>query len=142
MIEYLVNFTVYTLAMTGLLVIGYVIYKKFMIQAPVRKNSTMKVIDVLRLQKKKTLYLIKCRDEQFLIASSTDKISFISKVNEDFKHKNNERQIERYLSEKFDEEFEDSNNPYLNKEPKNKKYVIKSLLKELSDKNQTKRGNY
>lgn len=100
----------------------------------------LKVVDVLRLPDRKTLYVINCRNEQFLIASSNDKITLISKLNEKSGYRENELQIEKYLNEKLeDSEFDETNNPYINRETKNKKYVIKSLLKELSDKNQTKR---
>lgn len=143
MIQYLASFIVYTLAMIGVLVIGFVVYKKTIISTPGKKNSMLKVVDVLRLPDRKTLYVINCLNEQFLIASSNDKITLISKLNEKSGYRENELQIEKYLNEKLeDSEFNEMNNPYINRETKNKKYVIKSLLKELSDKNQTKRGNY
>ena len=143
MIQYLASFIVYTLAMIGVLVIGFVVYKKTITSTPGKKNSMLKVVDVLRLPDRKTLYVINCRNEQFLIASSNDKITLISKLNEKSGYRENELQIEKYLNEKLeDSEFNEMNNPYINRETKNKKYVIKSLLKELSDKNQTKRGNY
>lgn len=143
MIQYLASFIVYTLAMIGVLVIGFVVYKKTIISTPGKKNSMLKVVDVLRLPDRKTLYVINCLNEQFLIASSNDKITLISKLNEKSGYRENELQIEKYLNEKLDDsEFNETNNPYINRETKNKKYVIKSLLKELSDKNQTKRGNY
>lgn len=143
MIQYLASFIVYTLAMIGVLVIGFVVYKKTITSTPGKKNSMLKVVDVLRLPDRKTLYVINCLNEQFLIASSNDKITLISKLNEKSGYRENELQIEKYLNEKLeDSEFNETNNPYINRETKNKKYVIKSLLKELSDKNQTKRGNY
>ena len=143
MIQYLASFIVYTLAMIGVLVIGFVVYKKTITSTPGKKNSMLKVVDVLRLPDRKTLYVINCHNEQFLIASSNDKITLISKLNEKSGYRENELQIEKYLNEKLeDSEFDETNNPYINRETKNKKYVIKSLLKELSDKNQTKRGNY
>lgn len=143
MIQYLASFIVYTLAMIGVLVIGFVVYKKTITSTPGKKNSMLKVVDVLRLPDRKTLYVINCLNEQFLIASSNDKITLISKLNEKSGYRENELQIEKYLNEKLeDSEFDEMNNPYINRETKNKKYVIKSLLKELSDKNQTKRGNY
>ena len=143
MIQYLASFIVYTLAMIGVLVIGFVVYKKTITSTPGKKNSMLKVVDVLRLPDRKTLYVINCLNEQFLIASSNDKITLISKLNEKSGYRENELQIEKYLNEKLeDSEFDETNNPYINRETKNKKYVIKSLLKELSDKNQTKRGNY
>ena len=72
-------------------------------------------------------------------------MSLISKLgdNASQKKKLNSEMIEKYLSEKQNEDFIADENPYLKeKEANNKKYFIKSLLKELSDQNQTKRGNY
>ena len=145
MIQYIAQFIVYTLAMTGLLVIGYVVYKKTSSINVLKRNSLIKIEDMLRLPDRKTLYVINCNVEEFLIASSNDKMSLISKLgdNSSQKKKLNSEMIEKYLIEKQNEDFIVDENPYLKEqEAQNKKYFIKSLLKELSDKNQTKRGNY
>ena len=136
MIHYITSFIVYTLAMVGLMIIGYVVYKKTFLTNPIRKNSMLQIIDMLRLPDRKLLYVVKCKDEQFLIASSNDKVTLISKLD-----KGKNEQIERYLDET---KGLDENEPeYINQiEPSSNKRVIKSLLKELSDKNQFKRGNY
>ncbi len=127
MIQGLAQFLVYTLAMIGVLVIGCVVYRKTMFSNPVQKNSMLRVIDVLRLPDRKILYVVSCKGEQFLLASSNDKVTLISKLNS----QNND---EKYINQKSENEgFEIDNS---------KKTLIKSLLKELSDKNQTKRGNY
>ena len=135
MIHYITSFIVYTLAMVGLMIIGYVVYKKTFLMNPVKKNSMLNIVDMLRLPDRKILYVIKCKDEQFLIASSNDKVTLISKLTG-----GKNEQIERYLSEQKQEE---SAQEYFgeSEKPSNKR-VIKSLLKELSDKNQFKRGNY
>lgn len=145
MIQYIAQFIVYTLAMTGLLVIGYVVYKKTSSINVLKRNSLIKIEDMLRLPDRKVLYVINCKNEEFLIASSNDKMSLISKLgdNSSQKKKLNNEMIEKYLIEKQNEDFIADENPYLKEqEAKNKKYFIKSLLKELSDQNQTKRGNY
>ena len=145
MIQYIAQFIVYTLAMTGLLVIGYVVYKKTSSINVLKRNSLIKIEDILRLPDRKILYVINCKGEEFLIASSNDKMSLISKLgdNSSQKKKLNNEMIEKYLSEKQNEDFIADKNPYLKEqEAQNKKYFIKSLLKELSEQNQTKRGNY
>ncbi len=147
MIQYIAQFIVYTLAMTGLLIIGYVVYKKTSSVNILKRNSLIKIEDILRLPDRKVLYVINCKDEEFLIASSNDRISLISKLGEagQDKKKLNKDMIEKYLSEKNEQNYlqeEKINIPKKEEEQINKKYFIKSLLKELSDKNQTKRGNY
>ena len=138
MIHYIINFIVYTLAMIGLLIIGFIVYKKAMVMQPVRKNSMLKIMEMLRLPDRKVLYIIRCKNEQFLIASSNDKVTLISKLDTESNEKIQNSGIERYLQEKAAEEnYQDDVSPN-----KPEKRVIKSLLKELSDKNQFKRGNY
>ncbi len=138
MIHYVTSFIVYTLAMTGVLVIGFVIYKKAVSNSPAKKNSMLKIADMLRLPDRKTLYVINCRGEQFLIASSNDKVTLISKL-ETIQKRKKEDMIEKYLKEKEEE----NPNLYLKQEEaESKKHFIKSLLKELSDNNKTKRSNY
>ena len=141
------QFMVYMLAMTGLLVIGCVVYKKTVAIPELKKHSALKIIDMLKLPDKKILYFIKCKDEEFLIASSTDKITLISKIETErnLKRKMNEESIEKYLREK-EEKVQDLQGDnlvsYAKEDTNSKKHFIKSLLKELSDKNQSKRGNY
>ncbi|MDO5436741.1 MAG: hypothetical protein Q4F80_00900 [bacterium] len=141
MIHYITSFIVYTLAMTGVLVIGYVVYKKTVFSQTLRKNPLLKIEDMMRLPDRKVLYVINCKSEQFLIASSNDKVTLISKLG----GKKGEEEIERYLNErnKIEARFDEDSNPYSNQnELESKKHIIKSLLKELSDNNRTKRGNY
>lgn len=136
MAHYIASFIVYTLAMIGILIIGFIVYKKAMIINPVKKNSMLKIIEMMRLPDRKTLYIVKCKNEEFLIASSNDKVSLISKL-EDNDTKQKESGIEQYIQERNQETYTDEKSL---KTPEKK--VIKSLLKELSDKNQFKRGNY
>lgn len=127
--------------MTGVLVIGYVVYKKTVFSQTLRKNPLLKIEDMMRLPDRKVLYVINCKSEQFLIASSNDKVTLISKLG----GKKGEEEIERYLNErnKIEARFDEDSNPYSSQnELESKKHIIKSLLKELSDNNRTKRGNY
>ncbi len=123
MINYIVHFIVYTLAMCAILMIGFIVYKKTLGNIPLKKNSALKIIDMLNLPDRKILYIIECYNERFLIASSSDKVSFISKIND-----------KNQMEEKYFKE----NKQLENVETKGN---LKSLLKELSDKNQLKRGN-
>ena len=140
MAQYLGSFIVYTLAMIGILIIAYVVYKKTVLANPINKNSLLKIVDMMRLPDRKTLYVIKCKDELFLIASSNEKVTLISKLNEQRGTKNLD--IEKYLSEKREMESTIYEGFQQEETKAPNKRVIKSLLKELSDKNRTKRGNY
>ncbi len=124
--------------MIGVLIIGFIVYKKVVLTNPVGRNSMLKILEILRLPDRKILYIIKCKDEQFLIASSNENVTLISKLEKGANLKQKE-DIEKYLQEKTFENtgFEES---FYEEHPK--KQVMKSLLKELSNKNQTKRGNY
>lgn len=121
MLNYIVNFIVYTLAMSGVLFIAFIVYKKTMLNIPVKKDSSLKITDMLRLPDRKNLYVIECMGEKFLIASSNENVSLISRV--DIK-----KDVEKYLNEKKDTQIQKTEN-------------LKSLLKDLSDKNK-KRGNF
>ncbi len=137
MIHYIASFIVYTFAMVGILIIAYVVYKKTVLLNPHKKNSLLQIVDMLRLPDRKLLYVIKCKDENFLIASSNDKVTLISKLNE-----NKIETPQVYQNKPVFDLNEEEINLHLNEEKQENKQVIRSLLKELSDKNQAKRGNY
>lgn len=137
--HYIVNFIVYTLAMIGILLIAYTVYKKTVLLNPMKKNSLLSIKDMMRLPDRKMLYVIKCGREEFLIASSTDKVTLISKV------KSLNEDIEKYLSEQKPLEYPKEETTRKVKIKRNKpenQVVMKSLLKELSDRNKTSRGGY
>lgn len=137
--HYIVNFIVYTLAMIGILLIAYTIYKKTVLLNPIKRNSLLSISDMMRLPDRKMLYVIKCGKEEFLIASSTEKVTLISKVksiNEDIEKYLNEKKMEENPKENFIETIE-----IKDEKPQNQK-VMKSLLKELSDRNKNSKGGY
>lgn len=137
--HYIVNFIVYTLAMIGILLIAYTIYKKTVLLNPIKRNSLLSISDMMRLPDRKMLYVIKCGKEEFLIASSTEKVTLISKVksiNEDIEKYLNEKKMEENPKGNFIETIE-----IKDEKPQNQK-VMKSLLKELSDRNKNSKGGY
>ncbi len=146
MMQYVISFLVYTFAMAGVLIIAFVVYRKTTMITGQNKNSMLKIQDMMRLPDRKILYVINCANEQFLIASSNDRVTLISKLEAFKKRKVNDERIEKYLSEKEVSRLQDSmetdNGYYGDRELEDKKHLIKSLLKELSDKNQAKRGNF
>lgn len=81
---YLINFIVYTLAMIGIMLIAVVIYKKvFSFAKPNNLKNEMKIEETLNLSPRKTLYVVNVKNEKFLIASDTDRTSFLAKLEND-----------------------------------------------------------
>ena len=109
------QFIVYMLAMTGVLVIACVVYKKALSPTFAKKlGKNLKIVDMMRLPDRKLIYIIKCRDQEFLLGSSNDKITLLSKLGY-------RPEVKEEIKIETDEED--------------------NLLKKLSDKNSKKRGS-
>lgn len=81
---YLINFIIYSMAMVGLLFVCLMVYKKTMVNAKCTKNSNdLSIENALNLNARKTLYVIKAGTERFLIASDTERTTFLSKLNDE-----------------------------------------------------------
>lgn len=79
---YLINFIVYSMAMVGLLFVCLMVYKKTMVNAKCTKNNNeLSIENALNLNARKTLYVVKAGNEKFLIASDTERTTFLSKLN-------------------------------------------------------------
>ena len=78
---YVVNFTVYTMAMLGLIRFAVFVYKKVM-EGGLQKNNTkfLSVEETMSLNPRKTLHVIRAGNERFLIAADIDKTTLISKL--------------------------------------------------------------
>lgn len=81
MIHYLMNFSVYTMAMIGIMFIALFAYK-FVSSGAGKKSSMMSVIDTMKLSTRKTLYVVKAENEKFLIAADLDKTALIAKLDD------------------------------------------------------------
>lgn len=80
---YVVNFTVYTMAMIGLICFAVFVYKKIMTGGLGNKHTNfIEIEDTLNLNPRKTLHVIRAGNEKFLIASDVDRTSLISKLND------------------------------------------------------------
>lgn len=78
---YIIHFSVYTMAMVGLIFFALFVYKKFAIGACFsKKNGFLGVEESFNLAPRKTLYVVKAGNEKFLIASDVDKTTLISKL--------------------------------------------------------------
>lgn len=79
--SYIVNFTVYTLAMIGFIAIAVIVYKKSMqLDNKNYSKDFLKAENFLRLTPTKTLYVIKAGTERFLIAADSATTTLISKL--------------------------------------------------------------
>jgi len=114
---YIVNFTVYTMAMLGLIFFAVFIYKK-VTDGSIGRNNTqfLSVEQSLSLNPRKTLHIVKAGDERFLIASDVDRTTLISKLNDannrpmqDFNTppKKDYSNIEKYVDEIYPEKLEE-----------------------------------
>ena len=82
--SYILNFTVYTMAMCGLIFFALFVYKKFAAGSFGSKNSNfLNVEDTLSIGPRKTLMVVRAGSEKFLIVSDADKTNLISKLQAD-----------------------------------------------------------
>lgn len=80
---YVVNFTVYTMAMIGLIFFALFVYKKVMNGVDFGKKSNfLNIEEKINLAPRKNLYVIRAGKERFLIASDADRTNLISKLDE------------------------------------------------------------
>lgn len=78
---YIINFTVYTLAMIGFIVLALYVYKKSTYFPNNAKNNVyLKVENTLRLSPTKTIYAIKAGNEKFLIAADASTTTMLAKL--------------------------------------------------------------
>lgn len=83
MITYITAFIFYTMAMIGILIVGYIVYKKTILTYKKDAKGMIKIIDSLPIGPKKTLLLVKIKNERFLIASGAEHTTFLAKLDED-----------------------------------------------------------
>ena len=78
---YLVNFTVYTMAMLGLISFAVFVFKKFT-DGTMRSNKSkfLNIEESMSLSPRKTLHVVRAGNERFLIASDIDRTTLISKL--------------------------------------------------------------
>lgn len=80
MAGYLVSFSIYTMAMIGLIFLALFVFKTFSNKCFSKKSALLRVEDSMSLSPRKTLYVIKAEGERFLIAADVDKTVLISKL--------------------------------------------------------------
>lgn len=80
MTGYLINFSIYTTAMIGIIFLALFTFKAFSNNCFSKKSSMLKIEDSMKLSTRKTLYVINAQNERFLIAADIDKTSLIAKL--------------------------------------------------------------
>ena len=80
MTTHIIAFIFYTLAMLGVMFVAFAVYKNVVLGQN-SHISKLKIEDMLRLNQRKSLYVINYEGEKFLIASDIDSTTLISKLN-------------------------------------------------------------
>lgn len=80
MTHYLISFSIYTMAMIGLIFLALFTFKTFSNGGFSKKSSMLNVVDTMKLSARKTLYVVKADNEKFLIAADIDKTALIAKL--------------------------------------------------------------
>ncbi|OGI01878.1 MAG: hypothetical protein A2Y25_07955 [Candidatus Melainabacteria bacterium GWF2_37_15] len=81
MSSYITAFSVYTLALIGIIFVGLIVVKKTLMLNPEKnKNNFLKVETSLTIEPRKTLHVIKAGKEKFLISSSGEGCYFMTKL--------------------------------------------------------------
>jgi len=93
MATYVTAFIFYTLAMIGIMLVGFVVYKKTFQTEKGANKGIIKVVDSLPIGNKKMLLVVKIKDEKFLIASGLEHTTFLAKLDENNSLINTKEQI-------------------------------------------------
>ena len=80
MTHYLINFSIYTTAMIGVIFLALYTFKKFSNVCFSKQSSMLNIEDSMKLSARKTLYVINAENQKFLIAADIDRTSLIAKL--------------------------------------------------------------
>lgn len=80
MATYITAFIFYTLAMVGILLVGFVVYKKVIVATKSENKGMIQILDSMAIAPKKMLLVVQIKDEKFLIASGAEHTTFLSKL--------------------------------------------------------------
>ena len=91
--------------MVGVLLIGFVIYKKTMMTGKNDNKGMIKVLDSISIAPKKTLLVVRVKNEKFLIASDSERTTFLSKLSEDNQQSKQTKKAEEPSEMIFEEDL-------------------------------------
>jgi|GluameStandDraft_1065615.scaffolds.fasta_scaffold00567_30 flagellar biogenesis protein FliO len=80
MLQHIIAFSLYTLAMIGIFFIAFVVYKKTIESNGSKFGEGIKIENMLRLSQRKSLYIVNVQGERFLIASDPENTTFLAKL--------------------------------------------------------------
>lgn len=80
MTNYLINFSIYTLAMIGIIFAALFVFKTFSNKCFSKKSAMLSIEGSMSLSPRKTLYIVNAKNEKFLIAADIDRTSLIAKL--------------------------------------------------------------
>lgn len=103
MLTHLLGFSVYTLAMVGVIFLSLVVYKKATQNSIKSGRGILKVEEFLSIAPRKALMVVRVRNERFLLASDPEETKLISRL------ESSKFQIEQ---EEFEEKIEAANSLY------------------------------
>lgn len=101
MLSYLTSFIFYTLAMVGIMLLAFVIYKKFNFPLKQDNKGMINIIDSCPIGAKKNLLIVKIANEKFLIASGLEHTTFLAKLDNTINQTAQEPVIETKDVEEF-----------------------------------------
>ncbi len=79
----LLVFTVYTFAMIGLALVAFLVWKKTTTLNAGNLGGNIKVEDSLNLSPRKSLMVVRVKNERFLLASDLENTTFLAKLEND-----------------------------------------------------------
>lgn len=131
MTTHIIAFIFYTLAMLGVIFVAFAVYKNVVLGQNTY-ISKLKIEDMLRLNQRKSLYVINYEGEKFLIASDIDSTTLISKLNS----KQNYEQTKQPLVIEKQEPKESLEEKLIELKKSNtgSKNVMRTILKEINSK--------
>ncbi len=154
MITYIGAFIFYTAAMIGLLLVGFIVYKKMVPAQAIGSKGLIEILDSVPVGNKKLLMIVKVKNEKFLIASGFEHTTFLAKLDmqsapsqakdkfenviqaqSELQARNEIQKINEQKTKLFKELYEKDENEKLLSQVKkmDKQKLVKQLLKELSE---------
>lgn len=79
----LLVFTVYTFAMIGVVLVAFFVWKKTNIISGGSLGGNIKIEDSLNLSPRKSLLVVRVKNERFLLASDMENTTFLAKLESD-----------------------------------------------------------
>lgn len=128
MTTHIIAFIFYTLAMLGVMFVAFAVYKNVVLGQN-SHISKLKIEDMLRLNQRKSLYVINYEGEKFLIASDIDSTTLISKLNS----KETTEKPSAKIVEKIEKPTDSLEEKLIElKKNTNSKNVMRNILKEIN----------